>query len=268
MVMSRTMDHDIFRNTSSQWEYQNSTSKRNEDIMHSANARLLIAIDENYNFPSDFRKYIPISAASTGATVLERNLDITFAQQDKVANRNFDKKCSTERENAPLHEGHRDSVKTQTVEENAKILDINSISMDDIVWANCYLIVAPANYKMAYPKVCRFTEILKEPYAQKEIRNKVVTAMTVSKREDTEFTELLKDIYNRFISLGTIIAPTGISHNNNSSASSNPYGYRQIIGESVDERLVDDQIRHLATIAGKLNAKSPEVGNAFFNILW
>jgi hypothetical protein len=239
----------------------------NGNILDSANARLLIAIDENYIFPSDFRKYIPKSAASTGANILERILDMSSAQLGKTLNPAPITKYTSEREKTLLREGHIEMTAAQDAREKSKILDINSISMDDIAWANCYLIVAPAYYKMTSPKVRRFTEVIKEACPLNEIRNKVITAMTVAKKGDDNFVEVLKDIYNRFISLGAIIAPAGISSDTHSKFSANPYGYRQIIGEAVHENLIDDQIRRLVTIAGKTNLRPPEAENAFFNVL-
>jgi multimeric flavodoxin WrbA len=223
------------------------------------NTRLLVAIDVNARFPKDFSKYIERSTSKTKAQVIQKVIsDTDLVDKSRIEER-IVTKYSSERLSVLKREG--DFLLQNSVSSNdTKLVDAFDISLDDLIWANSYLIVAPVYHKMSSPKVRVFLDNFSDPNVRKHLRRKTVSAMTVSTRSDENHIDLLKNIYTKFISHGSIVVPAGLGDRSVLSASANAYGYRQVIGEKVEEELVDRQIQRLVDVTSAIYSNYSQNG--------
>ncbi len=219
--------------------------------MTNNNTRLLIAIDVNSRFPKDFREYIEKCASRTNAQVIQKVIsDQGIAARSQVEEQVITK-YSSERSNVLKQETNfftKISVSTHA----AKTADPYDISLEDLIWANSYLIVAPVYHKMLSPRLRVFLDNFADPAIRKHLRRKTVSAMTVSTTSDESHVDLLKNIYIKFASHGSIVVPAGLSDQPFLSLASNGYGYRQVMGETVEEALVDHQIQRLVDVTNAI----------------
>lgn len=222
--------------------------------MAANNTRLLVAVDINSSFPGDFRRYVEKSAADTFARVIYRIIDhnvIDAPQMSKTGEisetptKEFDRSS----QDSVVYQDRHDCLLESPRSQRAA-----NISLQDMMWANSYLIVAPVYHGNLSPKVRDFLEVFSNPLVRKNLRHKTVSAMTVSRKLDENYIDLLKNIYNDFIGLGSIVVPAGLSDRAVLSSAANAYGYRQVIGEKVEEYLVDRQIQRLVNITSSIHA--------------
>jgi multimeric flavodoxin WrbA len=211
------------------------------------NTRLLVAVDVNSRFPKDFSKYIEKSTLKTNAQVIQKVISDGNIIDNSRVEEEIVTKYSSERSHVLKREADF-TLKNKFSTSDVKLVDTSDISLEDIIWANSYLIVAPVYHKMSSPKVRVFLDNFSDPNVRKHLRQKTVSAMTVSARSDENHIDLLKNIYTKFISHGSIVVPAGLSDRSVLSSSANAYGYRQVIGEKVEEELVDRQIQRLVDV--------------------
>ena len=227
--------------------------------MTNNNTRLLVVIDVNSRFPKYFSKYIERSTSKTKAQVIQKVISDTDLVDKSRPEESIVTKYASERLSVLKREG--DFLLQNSVSSNdTKLVDACDISLEDLIWANSYLIVAPVYHKMSSPKVRLFLDNFADPNVRQHLRRKTVSAMTVSARLDESHIDLLKNIYTKFTSHGPIVVPAGLADRSVLSASANAYGYRQVIGEKVDEELVDRQIQRLVDVTSAIYSNYSENG--------
>ena len=216
------------------------------------NTRLLVAVDVNSRFPKEFSKYIEKSTLKTTAQVIQKIISDGSIADNSKKETVVQTKYSSERLNVLKRESDFLLLQNNTNSSDAKMVDASDISLDDIIWANSYLIIAPVYHKMSSPKVRVFLDSFSDPTIRMHLRRKTVSAMTVSTKSDDNHIDLLKNIYTKFMSHGSIVVPAGLADRSVSSGSANAYGYRQVIGEKVEEELVDRQIQRLVDVTSAI----------------
>lgn len=224
------------------------------------NTRLLVAIDVNSRFPRDFSTYIEKSTSKTHAQVIQKsmrrvNIEGSFSLQSEAIWEDPSGMASPVGFGSDFLKHDRDAS-----DFHRRMIDPLDISLEDIIWANSYLIVAPLCHTMLSLEVENFLDNFSEPTVRVHLRRKTVSAMTVSERSDENHIDLLKIIYTKFISHGAIAVPAGLSDRSVLSASESSYGYRQVIGEKVDEDLVDRQIQRLVDVTSAIYSNYSQNG--------
>jgi len=212
------------------------------------NTRLLVAIDANTRFPKDFRDYIEKSTLKTDAQVIQKKISDGGVEGGSTPNRKNLAEHSGERPNTVKRNGDFALPKTDYAPSQSKMIDPADISLEDLIWANSYLIVAPVYHTMASLRLERFLETFSDPTIRQHLRRKTVSAMTLSSEADEHHIDVLQRIYVAFLSYGSIIVPAGLCEESAVALPENAFGYRHVVGRKVEEEIVDRQIQRLVDI--------------------
>ncbi len=136
-----------------------------------------------------------------------------------------------------------------------KTADIPEATVEDMEWANAYLISAPTRFGMMASQMRAFIDTLGGIWGKGGLANKPATAMTSAQTTHGGQETTLQSFYNTVIHWGGIVVAPGYTDEAIFKTGGNPYGYSHNAGEDFSDEAkaaIGHQTRRLVEIAGKL----------------
>lgn len=137
-----------------------------------------------------------------------------------------------------------------------KTADIPEVTVEDMQWANAYLISAPTRYGVQASQMRAFIDTLGGIWAKGELANKPVSAMTSAQNAHGGQETTLLSFYATVMHWGGIIVTPGYTNEVIFKVGGNPYGYSHTQGAEFDDDVraaIAHQARRLVEVAGKLH---------------
>jgi len=133
---------------------------------------------------------------------------------------------------------------------------IEEATLDDMEWANAYLVSAPTRFGTAASQMRAFIDTLGPLWAQGKLANKAASAMSSAQNPHGGQETTVQTLNNTFMHWGCIIVPPGYTDPITFQSGGNPYGVTvtasdQGIPEPVQEA-IRHQARRLVEFAGKI----------------
>ncbi|MDY0275798.1 MAG: NAD(P)H:quinone oxidoreductase type IV [Desulfomicrobium sp.] len=136
-----------------------------------------------------------------------------------------------------------------------KMAHIPVATVEDMDWANCYLISAPTRFGVMASQMRAFIDTLGGFWAKGGLANKAVSAMTSAQNTHGGQEATLLSFYTTTMHWGGIIVAPGYTDESIFKVGGNPYGYSHTQGaEFTDDTraAIGHQVRRLVDVAGKL----------------
>ncbi|WP_417605860.1 NAD(P)H:quinone oxidoreductase [Primorskyibacter flagellatus] len=136
-----------------------------------------------------------------------------------------------------------------------KTADIPQASVEDMEWANAYLISAPTRFGVMASQMRAFIDTLGGIWSKGGLANKPVSAMTSAQNTHGGQETTLMSFYATVMHWGGIVVAPGYTDEVIYKTGGNPYGYSHNAGEDFSDEAktaIGHQARRLVEIAGKL----------------
>ncbi|TAM02238.1 MAG: NAD(P)H:quinone oxidoreductase, type IV [Pusillimonas sp.] len=133
--------------------------------------------------------------------------------------------------------------------------DIPNATIEDMEWANAYLIIAPTRYGVQASQMRSFIDTLGPLWAKGGLANKAVSAMTSAKNTHGGQESTLLSFYTTAMHWGAIVVSPGYTDPSIYASGGNPYGYSHTQGADFDEvarAAIQHQTTRLVSVARKL----------------
>lgn len=144
-----------------------------------------------------------------------------------------------------------DAWKAQT----EKTAEIPNATVEDMEWANAYLISAPTRFGIMASQMRAFIDTLGGIWFKGGLANKPVSAMTSAQNANGGQETTLVSFYNTVMHWGGIVVAPGFTDEVIFKTGGNPYGYSHNAGEDFSDdakAAIRHQARRLVEIADKL----------------
>ncbi|WP_272008885.1 NAD(P)H:quinone oxidoreductase [Roseovarius sp. ZX-A-9] len=144
-----------------------------------------------------------------------------------------------------------DAWKAQT----EKTAEIPNATVEDMEWANAYLISAPTRFGIMASQMRAFIDTLGGIWSKGGLANKPVSAMTSAQNANGGQETTLVSFYNTVMHWGGIVVAPGFTDEVIFKTGGNPYGYSHNAGEDFSDdakAAIRHQARRLVEIADKL----------------
>ena len=136
-----------------------------------------------------------------------------------------------------------------------KSADIPSATVEDMEWANAYLISAPTRFGIMASQMRAFIDTLGGIWAKGGLANKPVSAMTSAQNMHGGQETTLVSFYSTIMHWGGIVVAPGYTDDVIYKTGGNPYGYSHKAGDAFTDEAkaaIGHQARRLVEVAGKL----------------
>ena len=136
-----------------------------------------------------------------------------------------------------------------------KMAHIPEVSVEDMEWANAYLISAPTRFGVMASQMRAFIDTLGGFWAQGGLANKAVSAMTSAQNTHGGQEATLLSFYTTAMHWGGIIIPPGYTDPAIFKAGGNPYGYSHTQGAEFtadSQAAIKHQVLRLLDMAQRL----------------
>lgn len=136
---------------------------------------------------------------------------------------------------------------------------IPTVTVDDMDWANAYLICAPTRFGGMASQMRAFIDTLGGFWAKGGLANKAVSAMTSAQNAHGGQESTLLTFYYTAMHWGGIIVAPGFTDVAIYKTGGNPYGYSHTQGQEFGEEArasISHQARRLVEVAQKLTASA------------
>ncbi len=136
---------------------------------------------------------------------------------------------------------------------------IPTVTVDDMDWANAYLICAPTRFGGMASQMRAFIDTLGGFWAKGGLANKAVSAMTSAQNAHGGQESTLLTFYYTAMHWGGIIVAPGFTDAAIYKTGGNPYGYSHTQGQEFGEEArasISHQARRLVEVAQKLTASA------------
>ena len=133
--------------------------------------------------------------------------------------------------------------------------DVPTATVDDMAWANAYLISAPTRFGIMSSQMRAFIDTLGGFWAGGGFVNKPVSAMTSAQNTHGGQETTLLSFYATVMHWGGVVVAPGFTDEAIFKTGGNPYGYSHTQGAEFgdeDRAAISHQARRLVEIAGKL----------------
>lgn len=138
-----------------------------------------------------------------------------------------------------------------------KTADIPVVTVEDMEWANAYLISAPTRFGVQASQMRVFIDTLGGFWAQGGFAGKAVSAMTSAQNTHGGQEQTLMSFYATALHWGSIVVAPGYTDPVIYQSGGNPYGYSHTMGAEFDDAAkasISHQTRRLVEVAAKLIA--------------
>src|SRR5699024_3705131 len=135
--------------------------------------------------------------------------------------------------------------------------DIPAATPDDMEWANAYVFSAPTRFGVQASQMRAFIDTLGGLWAQGQLADKAVTAMTSAQNLHGGQETTLLSFYATIMHWGGIVVTPGYTDESIYKARGNPYGYSHSAGAEFsadDKAAISHQARRVVSIASRLAA--------------
>ncbi len=136
-----------------------------------------------------------------------------------------------------------------------KMADIPEATVEDMEWANAYLVSAPTRFGIMASQMRAFIDTLGGVWGKGGLANKPVSAMTSAQNTHGGQETTLVSFYATVMHWGGIVVAPGYTDEVIYKTGGNPYGYSHNAGEDFSDEAktaIGHQARRLVEIAGKL----------------
>ncbi|WP_116599088.1 NAD(P)H:quinone oxidoreductase [Primorskyibacter marinus] len=136
-----------------------------------------------------------------------------------------------------------------------KTADIPQATVEDMEWANAYLISAPTRFGVMASQMRAFIDTLGGIWSKGGLANKPVSAMTSAQNAHGGQETTLMSFYATVMHWGGIVVAPGYTDEVIYKTGGNPYGYSHNAGEDFSDEAktaIGHQARRVVEIAGKL----------------
>ncbi len=137
-----------------------------------------------------------------------------------------------------------------------KTADITEATLDDLEWANAYLLSAPTRYGAAASQMRAFLDQTGPLWGTGKLANKAASAMSSAQNPHGGQETTVQSLNNTFAHWGCIIVPPGYTDPVTFASGGNPYGVTVTANGQGIPDAVKDAIRHqarrLVEFAGKI----------------
>lgn len=132
--------------------------------------------------------------------------------------------------------------------------DIETLSHDDMVWADGYFFSVPTRYGALASQARVFIDTLGPLWLEGKLANKTVTATTSAQNTHGGQETTLMNLYTSVMHWGAIIVAPGYTDESLFAAGGNPYGVSTQAGETGEavEKAVAHQARRLVEMTAKI----------------
>ncbi|HLR12458.1 MAG TPA: NAD(P)H:quinone oxidoreductase [Burkholderiaceae bacterium] len=137
-----------------------------------------------------------------------------------------------------------------------KTADVPEVTVEDMQWANAYLVSAPTRYGVQASQMRAFIDTLGGIWAKGGLADKAVSAMTSAQNVHGGQESTLLSFYTTIMHWGGIIVTPGYTDEAIFKVGGNPYGYSHTQGAEFDadaRAAISHQARRLVEVAGKLS---------------
>lgn len=138
-----------------------------------------------------------------------------------------------------------------------EVEDIAIATVEDLQWANSYLISAPTRFGVQASQMRAFIDTLGGFWAEGGFAGKAVSAMTSAQNTHGGQEQTLMSFYASAIHWGSVVVAPGYTDPAVFETGGNPYGYSHTQGQPFDDKAkasISAQARRLVQIASKLAA--------------
>ena len=137
-----------------------------------------------------------------------------------------------------------------------KTADVQEATLDDLEWANAYLLSAPTRYGAAASQMRAFLDQTGPLWGTGKLANKAASAMSSAQNAHGGQETTVQSMNNTFAHWGCIIVPPGYTDPVTFASGGNPYGVTVTANGQGIPDAVKDAIRHqarrLVEFAGKI----------------
>jgi NAD(P)H dehydrogenase (quinone) len=102
--------------------------------------------------------------------------------------------------------------------------DVPTASLDDLVWADAYIISVPTRYGNVPSQMKQFLDTTGGLWSEGKLANKVVSAMTSASNPHGGQEQTILSLYTTMFHWGAIVAAPGYTDDSIFAAGGNPYG--------------------------------------------
>ncbi|CTQ32805.1 NAD(P)H:quinone oxidoreductase [Jannaschia rubra] len=135
--------------------------------------------------------------------------------------------------------------------------DVPDATVEDMEWADAYLISAPTRFGIMASQMRAFIDTLGGIWSRGGLANKPVSAMTSTQNVNGGQETTLVSFYTTVMHWGGVVVAPGYTDDVIFKTGGNPYGYSHIAGAEFTEEVqaaISHQARRLVDVAGKLTA--------------
>ncbi|WP_289042301.1 NAD(P)H:quinone oxidoreductase [uncultured Aliiroseovarius sp.] len=136
-----------------------------------------------------------------------------------------------------------------------KTADIPTATVEDMEWANAYLISAPTRFGIMASQMRAFIDTLGGVWGKGGLANKPVSAMTSAQNAHGGQETTLVSFYTTVMHWGGIVVAPGYTDEVIFKTGGNPYGYSHTAGQDFSDEAktaISHQARRLVEVADKL----------------
>ncbi len=133
---------------------------------------------------------------------------------------------------------------------------IPAATLDDLEWANAFLLTAPTRYGAAASQMRAFLDQTGPLWATGKLANKAASAMSSAQNPHGGQETTVQAFNNMFAHWGSIIVPPGYTDPVIFASGGNPYGASWVSGGEVGD--VSDEVRQAAQYQGRRLAEYAE----------
>lgn len=136
-----------------------------------------------------------------------------------------------------------------------KTADVPAATVEDMEWANAYLLSAPTRFGVVASQMRAFIDTLGGVWSKGGLANKPVTAMTSAQNAHGGQETTLQSLYTTVMHWGGIVVAPGYTDEVIFKTGGNPYGYSHTAGQDFSDEAkaaIGHQARRLVEVAGKL----------------
>ncbi|WP_099827507.1 NAD(P)H:quinone oxidoreductase [Oceaniglobus indicus] len=136
-----------------------------------------------------------------------------------------------------------------------RMADIPEATVEDMEWANAYLLSAPTRFGVVASQMRAFIDTLGGIWGKGGLANKPVSAMTSAQNTHGGQETTLLSLYTTVMHWGGFVVAPGYTDEVIFKTGGNPYGYSHTAGEDFSDdakTAIGHQVRRLVEIAGKL----------------
>ncbi|PVA05425.1 NAD(P)H:quinone oxidoreductase [Thalassorhabdomicrobium marinisediminis] len=137
-----------------------------------------------------------------------------------------------------------------------KMSDIPEATVEDMEWANAYLISAPTRFGVMASQMRAFIDTLGGLWGKGALANKPVSAMTSAQNAHGGQETTLTSFYTTVMHWGGFVVAPGYTDEVIFKTGGNPYGYSHNAGDDFSDEAktaIGHQARRLVEVAGKLS---------------